>query len=209
MNSDKPPRTGKVIKAAASGGARIVEAPVYDARLEAERLLADARERAERLLADAEQEAERLRSKATAEGRERGLQAVTELLVGARMAAARSRAGAEAELRTLGVRIAEKILGRELALNPEAIADVTAQALSHAGDPREVVVRAHPDDLAALERGKPRLVEKLKHARAVTLRADESVRRGGCLVETELGVVDARLSTQLEAIERALRGEPE
>jgi type III secretion system HrpE/YscL family protein len=205
--SDKP--RSKVIKAAASGGARIVEAPVYDARLEAERLLSEARARAEQLIADAEHEAERLRQKATAEGRERGLQAVTELLVGARMAAARSRGGAEAELRTLAVRIAEKILGRELTLKPDAVVDVAARALEHAGDPREVVVRAHPDDLAALERGKPRLVEKCKSAQAVTLKPDESVRRGGCLVETELGVVDARLSTQLEAIERALRGEPE
>jgi flagellar biosynthesis/type III secretory pathway protein FliH len=39
--------------------------------------------------------------------------------------------------------------------------------------------------------------------------ADDRVARGGCIIETELGVVDARLSTQLDAIERALRGEPE
>jgi type III secretion system HrpE/YscL family protein len=196
----------KVIKGGASHPTKIVEAPVYDARLEAEQLIADARAQAERTLAEAEQEAERLRAKAAAEGRERGLGAVTELLAGARASAARARAGAERELRALAVRIAEKILGRELALRPEAVLDVVAEALALTGDPRELIVRVSPDDLAALERGKPRLLERCRSA-TLSFRADETVARGGCVVETELGVVDARLSTQLEAIERALRGD--
>jgi flagellar biosynthesis/type III secretory pathway protein FliH len=201
----------KVIKAGSAPNARrmIVEAPIYDAKLEAERLVSESRAEAERMLAEAEAEAERLRSKAVAEGRERGLGAVSELLVGARAAAARSRAGAGDELKTLAVRIAEKLLGRELALRPDAVTDVVAEALRHAGDPREVVLRVSPEDLAALERGKPRLVERCRSARLVAFRADEAVGRGGCIVETELGVVDARLSTQLDAIERALRGEHE
>ena len=142
-------------------------------------------------------------------GRERGLQAVTELLTGARAAATRARNAAESELRVLAVRIAEKILARELQLKPDAVADVVAQALAHAGEPRDVVVRMNPADLEAIERGKPRLIERVRSARAVTFRADETLARGGCIVESELGVVDARLSTQLEAIERALRGDRE
>src|SRR3954463_4676316 len=98
----------------------IVDADVFDAKLEGDRLVSEAREAAERELAAARDEAERIARQAEAEGRERGLAAVTELLVGARAVAARARAGAEAELRTLAVRIAEKILGRELALDPAA-----------------------------------------------------------------------------------------
>jgi type III secretion protein L len=201
----------KVIKAGSEVPVKraIVEAPVYDAKMEADRLLAEAHGEAERLLAAAHEEAERLTQKAQAEGRERGLQAVTELLVGARTAAARARSEAEVELRALAVRIAGKILGRELALDANAVTDVVAQALAHAGDPRDVVVRLNPADLEAIERGKPRLIERVKKARSLTFRGDDQVARGGCIVETELGIVDARLSTQLEAIERALRGERE
>lgn len=201
----------KVIK---SGSAGKVQRALVDeqafALVEArDRLVASARDEAERELAAARDEAEHIRRKAEAEGRERGLGAVTELLVGARAAASRARANAEAELRTLAVRIAEKILGRELALDPAAVVDVAAAAMRHAGEPREVLVRCAPEDLDALERGKPRIVERCRAAQLVRFVADERVGRGGCIVETELGVVDARLSTQLEAIERALRGEPE
>jgi len=36
--------------------------------------------------------------------------------------------------------------------------------------------------------------------------ADASVGRNGCVVETPVGRLDARLQTQLDALERALRG---
>ena len=187
----------------------IVDADVFDAKLEADRLLAEARAQAERELAAANDEIERLRRKAEAEGRERGLAAVTELLVGARAAAAKARAGAEGELRSLAVRIAEKILGRELALDPAVVVDVATEALRHVGEPRELLVRCAPEDMEALFRGKPRLIERCRAAQAVVFRPDPTVERGSCIVETELGIVDARFSTQLDAIERALRGEHE
>ena len=169
---------------------------VYDARLAAERILHEAQE-----------EAERVRAQALAEGRERGLAAVSELLVGARAVASRTRSGSAAEMRTLAVRIAEKILGRELTVRPEAVVDIVAEALNAAGSARQVLVRCHADDLAALERGRPRLLARCSRAQAVQLRADPHVGRGGCIVETELATIDARLSTQLDAIERALRGD--
>jgi len=195
----------KVIKAGSSQP--ISEAPLFDARLEAHTILDEARAEAERIRAEAHRDAERLRQQAVAEGRERGLQAVTELLAGARLAAARVQQAAEADLRALAVRIAEKILDRELALRPDAVVDIAVAALRFAGEPREISMRVHPDDLAAIERGKPRLVERCLAAQAVAFRPDPAIGRGGCVIETELGVVDARLSTQLEAIERALRGE--
>jgi flagellar biosynthesis/type III secretory pathway protein FliH len=166
----------------------------------------DARVEAERILAEAQREAERLRTQATTEGRERGLAAVTELMVAARASAARSQRNVEGDLRTLAVRIAERILERELTLNPEAITDIVAAALRQAGAPRDIVLRVHPDDLKALERGRPRLVERAQRAQALQLRPDPGISRGGCIVESELGTVDARLNVQLEAIERALRG---
>jgi type III secretion protein L len=195
----------RVLKAGSERTAKVTS--LYDARLEAERILAEARAEAQRIVAEAESEAERARAQAVQEGRERGLAAVSELLVGARAVAARARQSAEADLRALAVKIAEKILGRELELQPNAVVDVAREAIRLIGEPHTVTLRAHPDDVEALERGRPRLLERLRTSAALTIRADERIGRGGCIVESELGLVDARLSTQLEAIERALRGE--
>ena len=187
----------RVLKAGATEGeARQSKDAVYDAQLAAERIIREARE-----------EAERIRAQSAVEGRERGLAAVTELLVAARASASRTRASSGDELRVLAVRIAEKLLGRELSLRPEAVVDVAAQALDGIGAAGHVMLRCHPDDLAALERGRPRLLERLRRAQVVQIRGDVHVGRGGCVVETELATIDARLNVQLDAIERALRGD--
>ena len=174
---------------------------------DATQLRASAEADAQALLVVARAEADRIRAAATAEGRERGLAAVTELLVSARAEALRSRRAATLDLRGLAVKIAEKLLGRTLALDPAAVVDLTTEALRHAGEPKAIRIRSNPDDLALLESGRPRLLDRARSAGALHLEGDASIERGGCIIESELGSVDARLSVQLDAIERALRGE--
>jgi type III secretion protein L len=177
---------------------------MFDAQRAAAQIIADGQREAERLLAAARADAERLRAVAAAEGREAGLATVTELLIGARSLVARARDGAAGDLRALAVRIAERILGRTLELSPGAVTDVAAQAMTLVGKPRQVLMRCHPEDLAALEAARPRLRAAAARAEVIALRPDPSLSRGGCVIETELGVVDARIEVQLEAIERAL-----
>jgi type III secretion protein L len=196
----------RVVKGPGRGGA-VMPAAVYDAHEEARRLVAAARAEAAALRAAAEEERQAARRAGQAQGRDEGRAEVAGLLVAARAAAARLQTEAAAELRTLAVRIAEKVLGRTLAAAPELCADVAAEALRAARHQRRVLLRAHPDDLAALEAARPRLRQLLDHAPDLDLRGDPTIDRGGCVVETEVGVIDARLATQLAAIERALAGE--
>jgi type III secretion protein L len=192
---------------AADQAARIVASDRFDALADAAQIRAIAEKEAVRIVSVARDEAERLRAEAIAEGREKGLSAVTELLVGARADAARTRRESHAELRALAVKIAEKLLGRTLTLDPAAVVDLAAEALTHAGEPRALRLRCHPDDLTLLERGRPRLLERCRSVGVLRIEADQEIARGGCIVESELGIVDARLQVQLDAIERALRGE--
>lgn len=192
---------------AAEQARRIVPGERFAATSSADEIVADARRQAAAILDDARNDAARALAEATAQGRERGLSAVTELLIAARAEALRARRDSTAELRGLAVRIAEKILGRTLALAPESVVDIAVEAMRHAGEPRAMRLRCHPDDLALLESGRPRLLERCASLGSLQLEADETVARGGCVLESELGVVDARLTVQLDAIERALRGE--
>jgi type III secretion system HrpE/YscL family protein len=191
----------------AAARARIVPGERFEALADAASIRAAAQREADALLVRAKAEAERVRSEAHAEGRERGLAAVTELLVSARASAARSRRDSTVELRGLAVKIAEKLLGRALALDPAMVVDLAAQALGHAGEPKALRLRCHPEDLELLESGRPRLMERCVSLGVLRIEADEQVPRGGCVLDSELGHVDARLATQLDAIDRALRGE--
>jgi flagellar biosynthesis/type III secretory pathway protein FliH len=192
----------RVIKA---GDERVVPAPLVDARARAAALVAEAEARAAALVSGAEAVREAARREGERAGREAGLAQASATIAAAAAAAARREAAAESDLRRLAVRIAEKLLGRELALSPGAVVDVVRAALAEAAGRRELLVRVHPEDLEAVAAARARLAAALAPA-TLAVRADPGVSRGGCLVDTEVGTIDARLEVQLAAIEQALLG---
>jgi type III secretion protein L len=138
--------------------------------------------------------------------REALLAEATQWLVRARASAARARTEGKDLALVLARKMAEKIIGHAVALNPAILSDIALQALA-AAKVREggIVLRVHPEDLAALEATRSKWRETISSGLDVTLVADTSVGRLGCVVESDLGRVDARLETQLAALEQALR----
>jgi type III secretion protein L len=196
---------GRLVK---SGG-RLVPREVMSAREQAAHILAAAEAEAasrRRDLAELEQQARQTGfAEGHAAGREAALAEATELLARARAEAEQVLRASQEAAAVLARRMAEKIVGRTLELHPMLLADIAAQALA-ASRARSgpVTLRVHPEDLAVLESERPRLCARLSDALDLRLLADQTVERHGCIVETPLGRLDARLSAQLDALERAL-----
>jgi type III secretion protein L len=110
----------------------------------------------------------------------------------------------EGEVVRAALRIAEKLLSKEMEQRQDAIADVAVAALQHISDAREVWLRVNPRQAAVLRRYKQRLVDSLSMAKGVDVREDKKVAPGGVLIQTESGVIDATLETQLAEIARVL-----
>ena len=111
-------------------------------------------------------------------------------------------ASAEGQLFDLAFAVASAVLGRWAGSQREAVMEAARLALAEAIGASQVVVRAHPLDAATLVeglRGEARLA-----ARVV---ADDGVERGGVVVETEAGRIEATVSSQLAALRRAALGE--
>ena len=169
----------------------------------------DARAEADAILARAHREAEAARAEAVREGRDEGRARVAAELAGL-LAAGRAEAEAalarlEPQALAIAAKMAEKIIGRAVELAPSVMAEIAAEAVA-ACRPRGGVVRlrVHPDDLVAVERERDALAERLGGEGALELVVDESVGRHGCVVDTSVGRVDARLATQLAALRGAL-----
>jgi flagellar biosynthesis/type III secretory pathway protein FliH len=192
---------GRLVK---GDGGRIVPAAVLTAKEQAAAILAAARAEATRIRSEAESVCEEARRRGRAEA-EQGLM---ELLVGARAEADATRAGARDAAITLASRMAERIVGHAVDLSPATMADIAARALeasrARAG---AIKMRVHPQDLAALARERERLVARIASGAELRLVADDTVSRYGCIVETAAGRLDARLETQIAALEKVLLGE--
>ena len=89
--------------------------------------------------------------------------------------------------------LAQQVLRTEVQQRPEVVADVARQAVNtvmHSA--RQVTVHVHPQDLPLVNQG----AEEVLKARGARLRADSSILRGGVLVSSDVGTVDARVGTR-------------
>lgn len=109
----------------------------------------------------------------------------------------------ERELVQLAVAVARKVLHREVSVDPELTAALAHIALERIGGATPARVRLHPDDYATVTAGQ---VTPLG-GRQVDVLPDPSVSRGGCLVESEFGFIDASVDAQVDEIARAVLGD--
>ncbi|MCS7080541.1 MAG: type III secretion system stator protein SctL [Chloracidobacterium sp.] len=181
----------------------VVKRPVIEARAEARRLLSEARAEAERLVAEAKGEVERIRAEAYAAGYEAGLKEFTTRLLELQRRREMMLADAEREVLRLALRIAEKIVGRELETHDATLLDIVRTAMRNIRHASAITICVNPADVPKLERHRE-AIETLRRGQFVNIVPDTRVSVGGCILESESGIVDAQLDTQLRVIEQAL-----
>ncbi len=113
---------------------------------------------------------------------------------------------AESGLIELALETARKLVN-DLPINDEMVAAAVRAALAEAEGATEVKVLLHPDDLARLQAMNPPASFASAGAPQAQFHASPEVSRGGCLVHTSLGVIDARRETRLDLIRQALNHE--
>ena len=179
------------------------------AQQQADEIMGKAQAETRALLENAVQAAEKLKKDAYAQGFKEGQEAgVSNLL---EVVTRVSRRVQEVEdqlvpqLTQLSVKIARKILGKELEFHPEAVVQIVKQALSEkARQRRDISLRVHPDDLQIIREHRPELLEILSRTKEIGIREDPSIQRHGVIIETDAGTIDAQLDTQLAVFERVL-----
>jgi type III secretion protein L len=183
---------------------RLLPAERVSAHLEAEGTLERAREEARRIVEAARSEAEGVHEAARRKARETVAAETAALVAEASAARERALSGLRDDVVDLAMAVGRKVIGRELEVSRTAAVEICAGALRRLRRARAVVVHVHPDDLGAVETGRPLLADILADEAGLRVVGDESVGRGGCLIESDVGRIDARLDAQLDAIERAL-----
>ncbi|WDI43044.1 FliH/SctL family protein [Bremerella sp. P1] len=106
----------------------------------------------------------------------------------------------------VAVAIAEKVVRRELASDPQISASLVRESLQLASGCGEIHIRLNPQDLSSMQSGEAMLCDELKKLASTQIIADPAISRGGCIVETPFGAIDNRIETQLSRIADELGG---
>jgi flagellar biosynthesis/type III secretory pathway protein FliH len=170
-------------------------------------------------LAQAESDADTLRAEAREqgmrEGRDEALAALTPALEAFAQATEAVQADQhvraerlEAHAVDLALFLAEKILGAAIAVEPDHVIEAVRGALRGIVERERVTVLVHPEDLELVRDSMDGLRATLGGIEHCEVQAERRVSRGGAVVRTPDGDVDARVETKLqrarEVVEAAL-----
>ncbi|HEU4975154.1 MAG TPA: FliH/SctL family protein [Baekduia sp.] len=125
------------------------------------------------------------------------------------VAAERERVTAAVEPATvdLALRIAEQALGGAVAVEPERVIDVVRGALRRLVERARVTILVHPDDMELVRSASAGLIAELGGMEHCDVQAERRVARGGAVVRTVEGEIDATLDTKLARVREVLEAE--
>jgi type III secretion protein L len=207
---------GKVIKGDAAEGvidkpilppprrAGVLNAEEFEAHSTAKQIIADAQKKAEEIKAEARAYRDEVFARAREEAQADVQARAAEELARAKMQAGMIIAQAEKEILDLALKIAAKIIGTDLERDPDVLAHIVANAIEAARSSKAMVVRVNPEDGKRLRERAPRLMELIGRTVDIVIKDDADVEKGGCIIQTEFGVIDGQLRTQYEMLRNLL-----
>ena len=178
------------------------DAVLAQAREEASKLVTDAREEADRLLAQARAEAERLRVEACEAGRRQAALEWHERQTVQAIDNAQVLRGMHEKLATIVTGAVERIVHTEerAALYQRALRSVRSFARGASTLALRVSADDHAHARAALDSLKALQTQGLH----IEVSVDPALRAGSCVFESEVGILDASLQTQLDGLRAAM-----
>jgi len=103
----------------------------------------------------------------------------------------------------LGKLLASRLIGAELELSPEVIAQVAQSVLQEARGARRLQVRCSAVDASVLKAVESRLAEHFQAEMSISV--DDNLGAGDLIVDSELGQIDARMNTRLDYLIERIR----
>ncbi len=191
--------------------------PIKEAQLEREHIIHEARKEAERLKQEAEEilkrakkEAEEIESNAYAIGYEQGqkdgleigkkqfeigLQHLKDFLESFKEQTKELSKKYEAQMVQIALAVSKKIIEKEVQEDKALIGKVLRSTLDRTIEGSSLIIHMNPRDQENLDE------EFLKGLNSpggnkIEIRPDDTVQRGGCMVETEFGLVDASIESK-------------
>ncbi len=110
---------------------------------------------------------------------------------------------AETALIDLALEAAKKIVA-DMPVDAALVENTVREAVRQAEDSAEIVIQLHPEDLALLREHQAELLNGLPDSGPMRFTHSSEVGRGGCIIQTRFGLVDARRETKIEQLRQSL-----
>lgn len=182
---------------------KIIPAENFSQTLSAEEMVEHVKAEAKKYRMEIIAACEQLKEQAQKEGFEEGYKEWASQLASLEAEILKVRKELSHILAPVALKAAKKIVGRELKLSEETIVDIVSNVLKSVAQHKKISIYANPKDLIILDSHRSRLKEIFESLESLSLRPREDIEPGGCVIETEGGIIDAKLENQWKVLEKA------
>jgi len=182
---------------------KVIPADEFSKLIAADDILKSAKEDAEQYKLQIHKECEEIKKAAEEKGFEEGLERFNNHLIHFDKQITLLRMELQKQILPLALKAAKKIVAEQLTLQPDTLVDIVIQALSPVVQNHRFTIFVNKADKEILETHKTRIREILEHVQSLSIQERSDVSPGGCIIETESGIINATIENQWRALEAA------
>lgn len=165
------------------------------------------------LVSRAQEEAEQIKQNAYQDGYTAGIQQATQDLENFRNSLGEFMNATDRvfeivipNVQELALEISKKVIKKEVTTDPQILLDTIMDVMKtlSKNEPK-ITLRVNPIQVQYIKDTLPEQIQLLGMESKLSVLPDENITEGGCIVQTNNGVVDASIEAQLEIVQTALR----
>lgn len=182
---------------------KVVKADNFAKLLDSEQILEAVKADAEQYRLSVTAECEKLKEQAQKEGFAEGFKQWVEQIAKQEEEIIKVREDVEKTIIPIALKAAKKIVGREIELSESVIVDIVASNLKVISQHKKILIYVNRRDLDVLEKNKNQLKDLFENLETLSIRERTDIEPGGCVIETEGGIINAQLDNQWRILEQA------
>lgn len=182
---------------------KVIPAEAFSTSLDAIEVLEKVKKDAEQYRLEVAAECEKLKEQAQREGFEEGFKKWMDTIARLEEEIAKVRGDMEKVLVPVALKASKKIVGREIEQSPSAIVDIVSNTLKAVSQHKQITIYVNKKDIDALETNRSRIKQLFESLEVLSIRERADITPGGCIIETEAGIINAQLDNQWRILENA------
>lgn len=182
---------------------KVLPAEEFSILISAQEVLQKVQEDAKEYKLDVAVESEKLKEQAQIDGFNEGFKRWAEHVVLLEQQIESVRTEMSKMVIPVALKAAKKIVGREIELKEDTIVDIVVNNLKAVAQHKKITIYLNRKDQVIVEENRPRLKAVFENLEALSIRERPDVKPGGCVIETEGGIINAQIDQLWVALENA------
>ncbi|MGA8163412.1 MAG: HrpE/YscL family type III secretion apparatus protein [Waddliaceae bacterium] len=184
---------------------KIIPGESFSSLIDAQKVLQEVEKDTKQYKMEAAIEVEQIKERAKKDGFDKGFSAWMEKISELEEEIYKVRKDIEKVVVPLALKAAKKIVGRELEISESTIVDIITNSLRAVAQHKRVTIYVNQKDFEIVEKQRDHIKKLFENLEALSIRPQKDIKTGGCIIETEAGIINAQIENQWLVLENAFQ----